>query len=87
MASIGANGLHINLKNPLHGGLRVLKTSPEKGAATTGLAISDLSKSVPYLFLYHETVPEVTSQAPLDSQNSRACINPMTMESGCLARS
>ena len=39
----------------------------------TGLAISELSKSVPQLLPYHETVPELTLKPPLNSQNSRPC--------------
>ena len=37
----------------------------------TGLAVSELSKSVPYLLLYHLTVPELTLKPPLNNQHCR----------------
>ena len=46
------------------------RTAPSS-AKHAGLAISDLSKSVPFLLLYHETVSELTLKAPLQSHNSR----------------
>ena len=39
----------------------------------TGLDMSELSKSVPELLLYHPKVPELTLNPPLNSQNSRPC--------------
>ena len=39
----------------------------------TGLAISEISTSVPELLLYHEAVLELTLKPPLNSQNGRPC--------------
>ena len=39
----------------------------------TGLAISELSKSVPELHVHHSTVPELSLTPPFNSPNSRPC--------------
>ena len=46
--------------------LRQLATA----TGTVGLAISELSKSVPQLLLYHSAVPQLTLKPPLNSRNS-----------------
>ena len=56
------------------GGSRNMGANPEAPRpGHMGLAISEFSKSVLQLVIYHFTVPELTLNSPLNSQNSRPC--------------